>query len=251
MRWCFGYWINGTSRYSRWNCLFRTVSRNTAGLLLLRVCLWPRARSDEGRCLTRIETRNYVQHFLEVFSRKHKPTTEMFDYMFKFLSLSLLSFFHLTLALSLSLSPFISRCVPRVNIWNGDARRSHSLSLSLTIQWYNEPFPVAHSYLCRAKMLLLLLIPCLYWKRESNAFWDGCYYRLPATVCSASIFVACVLHLQSVPFIVLQRWVGVRFFPYIIHDNDTFRYISLCTVPSNCCCCCCWLPNSGTEKSEI
>lgn len=129
MRWCFGYWINGTSRYSRWNCLFRTVSRNTAGLLLLRVCLWPRARSDEGRCLTRIETRNYVQHFLEVFSRKHKPTTEMFDYMFKFLSLSLLSFFHLTLSLSIPISVHLTmRTTGKYLKW-----WCSTLSLSLTL----------------------------------------------------------------------------------------------------------------------
>lgn len=55
--------------------------------------------------------------------------------------------------------------------------RSSSVYIYISIwnQWYNEPFPVAHSYLCRAKMLLLLLIPCLYWERE-NAFWDGCYH---------------------------------------------------------------------------
>lgn len=41
---------------------------------------------DDGRCLTRIETRNYAQHFLKVFPNANE-LPKMFDYMFKFLSL--------------------------------------------------------------------------------------------------------------------------------------------------------------------
>lgn len=129
---------------------------------------------------------------------------------------------------------------------------------------------MARSYLCRAKMLLLLLIPCLHWQsgreiekqranargygegRSEYALWDGCYYchchfycwwrcrcrrhhcfcfccYFPCCCCSlllllllCSIFTACVCSSAKCSFHRrAQRWVGVRFFPYINSTTTT------------------------------
>lgn len=129
---------------------------------------------------------------------------------------------------------------------------------------------MARSYLCRAKMLLLLLIPCLHWQsgrererqqaeherkrqrdRESeNALWDGCYYchcHFPCCCCCCSllplllllllllcsIFTACVCSSAKCSFHRLaQRWVGVRFFPvHQQHDNDNEDTFRVCHFP--------------------
>lgn len=108
------------------------------------------------------------------------------------------------------------------------------------------------SYLCRAKMLLLLLIPCLYWERIWDGwFWFcfcfGCYsywyccFMLPSVVatlmpyyncccccCAAlcvQLTVLCVSSAKCSFHRLAQRWVGVRFFSYIITTTTYFASV--------------------------